>query len=226
MRLAITFFLTYLSLRGDTLKEILDRMDADAVQFKGVRANLTRIDYNLVFKDKTEETAVLTLMKEKKGVAALLEFSSPDPKQYLFRDTQLQEFLPKLNLINEYDLGKSAQAVNQFVTLGFGASGKELQKNYTVAHHGSEVLRIADKEIKVTRLELVPRSPDAVKMMKRIEFWIPEGKSYAVQLKIHQPSGDTNTAIYTSVQLNPPGLNEHSIELKTPKNVKHEKINN
>src|SRR5882724_4531412 len=99
MRLATTFFLALVCLRGDTLKEILDRMDTDAAQFRGAIAQLTRIEYSAVLKEKTEEKAVLTVVKGKKGISALLDFTSPDVRDVLFRDGQVQEYLPKLNQI-------------------------------------------------------------------------------------------------------------------------------
>ena len=225
MRLATTFLLALAYLRGETLQEILNRMDADAVHFVGVKADLKRSDYNPVFKESTEGAGSLTMMRHGKGVSALVEFTAPDVKQLLFRENQFHEYLPKLNLVNEYDMGKSAGAVNQFVTLGFGSTGKELQKNYAVTLRDPEALKIGDKDVKASKIELIPRSAEALNLVKKIEFWIPEGKSYAVQLKIYQKSGDTNTVIYTSVQVNPPGLTEHSIALKAPKNAKHEKIN-
>jgi len=223
MRLATTFFLALLCVRGDSLNDILSRMDIDAAKFHGVTAQLTRIDYVASIKDRSEEKASLTLMKKNKSVTALLDFTSPDVRDLLFRDGQVNEYLPKLNLVREYDLGKYSSVVNQFVMLGFGASGKELQKSYKIDLRGTEVLKIADKDIPVTKLELTPKAADALQYMKRIEFWIPDGASYAVQLKIYQPSGDTNTAIYSSVQVNPPGLT--TVELKTPKNAAHEKVN-
>ena len=225
MRFATTFILALTCLRADTLKEILARMDADSSKFLGVKAQLTRLEYVAVLKEETREKAALTIRKEKKGIAALLDYTSPDVKDVLFRNGQVQEFLPKVNLVNEYDLGKHTSVVNQFVTLGFGASGHDLLKDYKVEFKGPETVKVNDAEVKASKLELTPKSTEAQQYMKRIEYWIPEGKSYAVQLKIYQPSGDTNTAIYSAVEINPPTLNEHSVELKAPKNARHEKIN-
>lgn len=210
---------------GETLKEILDRMDADAVQFKGVTARLKRIEYIASIKDLSEEQATMTLVRTPKGIGALLDYAAPDKKAILFADNKVQEFLPKINTIRVTDLGKFSSVVSQFVQLGFGSSGKELSKNYIIQLAGPDSLKHPDGEIKTTRLELVPRSAEALKYMKRIEFWVPEGKSYAVQLKIHQPSGDTNTAIYSGVLINPPGLSEKALDLKAPKNAKREQIN-
>lgn len=226
MRLALTFFLALVCLRGDTLPEILARMDVEAAKFKGLTAKLHRIEYSAPpVEETTESDGDLTLMKHGKSVAALLDFlASKDPKQYLFRDNQYQEYLPKINTVNEFDLGKTSSVVNQFVTLAFG-SGKDLSRNYTITDRGADVLKIAGESVKTTKLELVPKSTQALEYMKRVEYWVPEGKSYAVQLKFYQPRGDTNTAIYSNVQVNPPTLTEHSVDLKAPKNAKHEKIN-
>ena len=227
MRLAITFMVLGVGLRADTLKEILDRMDVDSAAFKGLTAKVKRIEFNAPPLNETSEMeGEMTLYKGKKGISALVDFlATKDPKQFLFRDGQLYEYLPKLTLVNEYDLGKSTSIINQFVTLGFGSSGKELQKSYTVVLRGTETLKIADKEFKVSKLELTPKSGEALKMIRKIEFWIPEGKSYALKLKMYEPSGNTDTAIYSNLQINPATLNEHSVELKAPKNAKHEKIN-
>ena len=221
MRLATCFLLALVCLRGDTLDQILARMDADAANFHGVKAQLERVEYTASIKDTSRSKGQLTIFKPKKGMAALLEYTSPDPKQLQFKDGTALEYLPNINTINEYDMGKYSSVVNEFMMLGFGSSGQDLKKSYSINYVGPEMLG----DQKVTKLELKPKKAEALQYMNKIEFWILDGKSYAVQLKIYQPSGDWDTAIYTGVQLNPPGLNEHWVELKTLKNPKREKIN-
>jgi outer membrane lipoprotein-sorting protein len=221
MRIVTSFLLALVCLHGDTLSEIIARMDADAPAFRGVTAQLNRIEYTAAIKDTTVYKGEVTLLKQKRGVAALLTYASPDPRQLQFKEGTALEYLPNTNTINEYDIGKFSSVVNEFVTLGFGTSGQDLKKSYSVTLIGPETLN----DTKVTKLELVPRKPEALQYMKKIEMWVLDGKSYAVQLKIYQPSGDWDTATYSSVQINPPGLNEHSIDLKTKKNPKREKIN-
>jgi len=226
MRLVTCFLLALLSLRADSRNEILARMDADSKTFQSVKANLTQIEYTAAIKDRTEKKATLALVKTKKGgVAALVDYKSPDPEQFLFKDNKLQQYLPKVPVIQEYDLGKHSSVVNQFLMLAFGSSGQDLAKNYTIKQAVPEVLDEGVlKGVKATRLELIPKSPDALKYMQRIEFWVPEGKGYAVQLKIYAPSGDTNTAMYSAIELNPASLkDERSVELNAPKSVAHEK---
>ena len=229
MRLATCFFfLALLSLSGDTLPEILARMNADAPKFQGVTAQMTRTEYTAPpVDDTTTETGLLTMIKLKGNIVALLDIAAPDAKQYLFKDNHLQEFLPKISEIHEYDLGKDSGMVSQFVTLGFGGSGKDLEKNYTITmpQAAGEVLKIAGKDVKVTKLQLVPRAAKALEIITKIDFFVQDGTSYAVELKVYEPSKSTNTAIYSDVVVNPPELNEHSVELKGAKAAKKVKIN-
>ena len=130
-----------------------------------------------------------------------------------------------MNLVNIYDAGKYSKLANELISLGFGSSGKELEKTYEIKWIGSETIKTADTEVKTTKLELVPRSAEGRKRWNKIEFWIPETKAYAVQLKIYQDHGNTDTAIYSNVQINPPTLSEKSVELKLPKDAKKDYIN-
>jgi len=220
MRLVTCFFLALLCLRADTLPEIIDRMNAEALKFQGVKANLNQDEYTAAIKDHTPKTAVLAMVKKKNGggVTALLDYKTPDPEQFLFKDNSLQQYLPRVNLIQEYDLGKHSSVVNQFLMLAFGSSGKDLDKNYKITLIGPDPVG----GVKATKLELIPKSADALKYMNKIEFWIQDGKGYAVQLKIYSPSGDTNTATYSGIDINPASLNDHPIELNAPKNAVHE----
>jgi outer membrane lipoprotein-sorting protein len=227
MRLALSVFLAsaILPLQAETLPEILRRMDLDAEKFRGATANMKRIGYDANIKDTTEELAVMTLIRKKGAVQALLDFSAPDKKTYAFHGREVQEYMPKVNTVNIYDVGKYSKLVNELITLGFGASGKELEKTYAITLVGTESVKTADSEVRAAKLELVPRSAEGLKRWKRIEFWIPEGKSYAVKLKIYMDHGNTDTAIYSNVQINPPTLSEKSVELKLPKDTQKEYIN-
>lgn len=219
MRIATTFFLASLCLRADTIKEILDRMNADAAKFTGVTADLSRTEFSAPpINETVVSTGTMTLVKNKGGaISALINFATPDVKQYLFRGNTVQEYLPNPNVIQKYDLGKRSGLVSQFLTLGFGASGKELEKNYDISDGGADTVKIAGKDAKTRKLVLVPKSPEATEIIKKIDFWVPDGMSYAVQLKIYEPSKSTNTAVYSNIVMNPRGLSEHSVELKTAK---------
>src|SRR2546430_7912909 len=74
------------------------------------------------------------------------------PRSTLFPYTTLfRSYLPKLQTVEEYDLGKS---VEKYLALGFGASGKELKADYTLQELGADTVNGQ----KAMRLELDRKS--------------------------------------------------------------------
>ncbi len=207
------------SLRADTLPEILARMDQSAAAFKCMSAQMKRLDHTQVINDTSEERGSIALRRTSKGVEGLVDNTFPDKRTMSFSGKQFKFYLPKINTVQIYDVGKRRDQVDQFLVLGFGTSGKELQKAYAVKLAGSETIN----GIKATRLELIPKGADALELFQSLDLWIPEGGSHAIQQKVHLKGGDYKLMSYTDVKINPP-LTDASFDLKAPKNAKKEYI--
>lgn len=216
---ASLFVFTLLTLRADTLPEILTRMDQSATAFKCMSAQMKRIDHTQVINDTSEERGSIALRRTSKGVEGLVDNTFPDKRTMSFSGKQFKFYLPKINTIQIYDVGKRRDQVDQFLVLGFGTSGKELQKAYAVKLAGSETVN----GINATRIELIPKGADALELFQRLDLWIPEGGSHAIQQKVHLKGGDYKLMSYTDVKINPP-LTDASFDLKAPKNAKKEYI--
>lgn len=204
---------------AETLPDILTRLDTAAAAFKGMTAQIKRLDHTAVINDTSEERGAVALQKTPKGVRGLIENTFPDKKTMSFAGRQFQFYLPKINTIQIYDIGKRRDQVDQFLVLGFGTSGKELQKSYTVKLTGADTLN----GVKASKLDLVPKSAEALELFQRLELWIPEGGSHAIQQKVHLKGGDYKLMTYTDIKINPP-LTEASFDLKAPKNAKKEYV--
>jgi outer membrane lipoprotein-sorting protein len=126
----------------------------------------------------------------------------------------LQVYYPKTKRVEIYDLGKRGAQVDQFLLLGFGISGKELQKSYSIKATGTDT--IGGKP--ATKLELIPKSKDALEYLKKVELWIPPNQSYPVQEKIYKNSQDYILINYSDVRINP-GLTDKELELSVPPGV-------
>jgi outer membrane lipoprotein-sorting protein len=118
-----------------------------------------------------------------------------------------------LKTVQEIDLGKRTDLIDQFLLVGFGTSGQELQSNYTVKYVGEE--SIAGQ--KTHRLQLTPRK----EKVQAMELWIADSGGYPVQQKFVQPSGDYYLFTYQDVKLNPQ-LGDEAFKLKVPKGFKRE----
>lgn len=204
------------SLSAQTLEATLARMDRAAAGFRGISAQLEQVSHTAVIDDTVTESGVIVLYRPRpRDLRMLVEFTKPDERAVSFANRKVQIFYPKINTVQEYDLGKQSALVDQFLLLGFGSAGSELQKSYEVKHTGRETIDGAACD----RLELIPRDAEALKHVRRIEIWISEDTGQPVRQKIHQPSRDYREIRYSGLKLNPP-LNEDSVRLKLPRGVK------
>jgi outer membrane lipoprotein-sorting protein len=220
MRLLLQTFLYLVPLAafGATAEEVLAKLDEAAPKFNAMTADLTRVSYTAVIDDKSTESGTIVLKKHgPRDLQAMIDFTKPDPRKVAFRGRKAELFYPKLKTVQEYDLGKRTDLLDQFMLVGFGTTGRELKSNYSVRYGGEET--VGGK--KAHRLELVPSAADRQKTLKQLDLWIASDGWYPVQQKFLQPSGDYYLFTYENVKLNP-SLTDAELNLNLPKGVKRE----
>ena len=134
----------------------LKQLDQEAPSFHSLTADMERTKVTVVVNDKSTESGKIFVRRDDK---MRIEFNPPDEKTILRSGNELFMYNPKIKQVEEYDLGKHRALVDQFLLLGFGTSGTELQKGYLVTMLGEEEM---DKR-QVVKLELTPKSDDARK---------------------------------------------------------------
>lgn len=205
------------SVRATSTEVVLGKLDQAAPKFTGMTADLNRVSYTKVLDDKATEKGAVRLRKAGRELHVFIEFATPDPKIVAVRGRKAEMYLPKLKTVQEYDLGKQSDLVDQFLLVGFGTTGRELQANYSIKYAGEET--VAGQ--KAWKLELLPQSAKLKEKLRRLEIWIAENGAYPVQQMFLQPSGDYYLFTYSNVKLNP-ALTDEDLKLKLPKGVKRE----
>ena len=199
-----------------TVDDVLQRLDQSAPKFSGMTASLSRTTYTKVLDEKSVETGSMSLRKSGKDLQVLINLVKPDEKVVSFRGRKAEVYFPKLKTVQEYDLGKHGNLIDQFLLVGFG-SGRDLRASYTIKYAGEETI-VGQK---THHLELTPTVADVKDKLRRVDLWIADSGSYPVQQKFLQPSGDYYLVTYSDVRPNPP-LSEEALKLKLPKGVKRE----
>jgi outer membrane lipoprotein-sorting protein len=199
----------------DSLENVLARMDRGAASFKAFSANLRSVAHMAVINDDAVDTGRILLKRTKHGMDTLLEFTAPDRKTIALHENRAEIYVPNMQTIDEYDISRYKALLEQFLLIGFGTSGKELAVSYNMKVLGADT--VAGGE--ATRLELVPKSAEVLKNLKKLELWIPGSQVYPVQQKFYMPGGDYKLVTYTDVKMNP-SLSDSDLKLKVPKNVK------
>jgi outer membrane lipoprotein-sorting protein len=204
--------------KDDALVDTLARMDRAASAFKNMSANTRRVSHTAVINEDSIDSGAMWLKRSKpQEMRMLIELNEPDTKSVAFQGRKLEIYYPKIQTVQEYDVGKNRALLDQFLLLGFGTSGKELANAHGIKSLGPET--VAGQ--KTTRLELIPKSKEVLQHLKKVELWISDASGYPVQQKFYQPAGDYMLVTYTNLKINI-DLPDSALKLKLPKGVKRE----
>jgi outer membrane lipoprotein-sorting protein len=181
---------------GWTVQSILRQLDEQARDFRGLAADVERTKVTVVVNDRSTEDGTILV----RGDKMLLDMKTPDARTILRNGDNLYIYTPGLKRVEEYNLGKNRSLVDQFLLLGFGTGGKELEKGYLIAVLREE--KLDDK--KTIELELTPKSQQVRDQIAKIEIWLDEATWLPVQQQfVEAGSGDYSLVHYSKVVRNP-----------------------
>ena len=167
-----------------TIEGILGMMDKSAQDFRTLTADIEHIKYTAVVKDTSTETGHIFVRRDEK---MRIEIAKPDLRTILRTGDSLFVYNPKINRVEEFDLGKNRSMVDQYVLLGFGTKSDNIRKSYLVSVVGEEEL----DHKKTMVLELTPKSDQIRNQIIKIQMWIDEASWLPIQQKFFEAgSGD------------------------------------
>lgn len=202
---------------ASTAAQVLAQMDKEAPSFRGITASITRVKYTAILDDRSEEDGSIAIRRSGKNLESKILITKPNPRSVAFSGSKVEVFYPKINTVQEFDLGKNRGLLDQFLLLGFGGSGKDLAKAYTVTVKGSDTI----DGVATTHLVLSPKSAKVREILKSVELWVPEGKAQPIRQKFIEPSDDYMEVTYHDLKLNP-SLSAADLQLSLPPGVKRE----
>ena len=179
-----------------TVDSVLQMMGRSAQDFHSLSADVEHLKYTDVVKDTSVETGHFYVRRDEK---MRIEILKPDVRTILRTGDQLYVYTPKINRVEEYDLGKNRQMVDQYVLLGFGTKPDNIRKSYDVTVKGEEEV----DQKKTVLLELKPKSESVARQINKIHMWIDEASWLPVQQKFFETgSGDYFLFHYTNMRKN------------------------
>src|SRR5262245_45663460 len=180
-----------------TLESTLDRMDAGARDFRTLTASVEHLKYTDVVKDTSTESGQIWL--QKKDEKMRIEFAKPDQRTILRSGNSLAIYNPKMNRVEEYDLGKDRALVDQYVRLGFGTRSEDLKKGFEVKFAGEQEL---DGK-RTLLLELTPKTEQVRAQISKIHMWVDESAWLPIQQKFFEAgSSDYFIFHYSDIKKN------------------------
>jgi outer membrane lipoprotein-sorting protein len=199
-----------------TIEYVLNMMDHSAEDFKSLTAAIEHIKYTAVVKDTSTETGEIFVRKDQK---VRIDFQSPDPRTIIRNGDNLYIYTPKINRVEEYNIGKNRAVADQYLALGFGRRADDLRKNFTISLVGEEDL----DGHKAALIELVPHVEEMKKQVSKIQMWVDESSWMPVQQKFFEAGSDDYViSRYTKVMKNLK-LGDGKFKPDWPKGTKAEK---
>jgi outer membrane lipoprotein-sorting protein len=179
-----------------TLEGVLSELDSHAAGFHGLSADVERTKVTVVVNDRSSNPGTILVQGEK----MLLQMKPPDARTVLRTGDTLSVYTPGLKRVEEYNLGKNRALVDEFMLLGFGTLGKQLQESYQVSLAGEPALD--DK--KTVELALIPKSQGVKSQFSKIQIWYDPATWLPVQQEFYETgSGDYSIVRYSNVAKNP-----------------------
>ena len=201
---------------GGNLEAVLATMNQRSTGFKTAQGDFEFETYQKLVDEKdTQKGRIYFRKTTKNGVDAAFDIEGPAPKQVVYTDGKLRIFEKKINQVTERAVGKNKSDVEAFLSLGFGASGAELQRDYEVKLDGWETV----DGVQTAKLDLTPKNPRLLQTYNKIILWIDPEHDVLLKQQFFERSGDYRLAHYRNMKLNQK-VSEEVFHLKTNGNTK------
>jgi outer membrane lipoprotein-sorting protein len=196
-----------------TLNQVLAQLDRGASSFRTLSAHVERTKVTVVVNDRSTESGEFYVRRDGK---MRLDLTAPDTRTILRNGDSLFIFTPRIKQVDEYNLSKHRDLVDQFLLLGFGTSSHMLDKEFLITLQGEQT--IGDR--KTILLELTPKSEEVRNQISKIQLWIDEATWLPVQQKFFETgTQDYFIIAYSNVVRNAP-LNSDLFKPRWPKGTK------
>jgi outer membrane lipoprotein-sorting protein len=187
-----------------SLAQVLAQLDAAAAKFLSAQTDFAWDQYTAVVQESDIQTGTIYFERKKEVTLMTAELKQdngkPAPKTVVYDGGRVQLYEPTIKQLTIMKAGANKGQWESFLTLGFGGSGADLEKNWTVSLQGTEKI----DGVSVAKLDLVPKEQKVLDMFAHVTIWVDPVRSLSYKQVFYQPSGDKRTATYTNIRYNVP----------------------
>ena len=180
------------------LDEVLRKMDAASLKFQAAEAIFQWDLYEKVVKQTTTQNGTIYFKKDGTKTVMGARITSPTTRILEYRDGVLRLYDPGTDHLTVVTSKGNQAQMESFLTLGFGGSGKELVKAWTISDLGDEMI----DGVNTAKLDLVPKDPAVRSNCTHMTVWLDTARGISLKQSFYMPSGDYRTAVYTNVRYN------------------------
>ena len=199
------------------LDEVLRQMDAASLKFQAAEASFRWDLYERVVKQTTTQTGTIYFKKQGTITVMGAKIEQPAIKLIEFRNGLLRLYEPGTNHLTIIDATKNKAQLESFLTLGFGGSGKDLAKAWTISDLGDETI----DGVQTAKLDLVPKDPAVRNNCTHMTIWVDASRGISLKQSFYMPSEDYRTAVYADIKYNQK-VDEKPYQINTNSKTTHD----
>jgi outer membrane lipoprotein-sorting protein len=214
--LLITPIASFAQAKPGELDAVLHQMDQASAKFKSAQADFRQDMYERVVKETTTQNGTIYFLKNGSNLQMGAKIDPPAAKLIEYKNGSLQLFEPGADHLTLLSAGNNKTQYDNFLTLGFGGSGSDLAKGWTITDLGTESITDGTKMVPTTKLDLVSKDPDVRNMVTRITIWVDPTRAVSLKQQFFLPSEDQRTTYFTNIRYNQP-VDTKPFAIKTDK---------
>ena len=192
------------------LDEVLRQMDAASLKFQSAEATFQWDLYEKVVQQTTTQKGTIYFKKEAGKTVMGAKVTSPSIKILEYRNGILTLFDPGTDHETIITPKGNQAQMESFLTLGFGGSGKEMAKAWTISDLGDEVVN----GVQTAKLDLVPKDPAVRNNCTHMTIWVDPVRGVMLKQSFYMPSEDYRTAVFSDIKYNQ-GVDTKPYQIKT-----------
>jgi len=189
--------------RAQDLNSVLTKLDAAAQNFHSTSAH---VEWDTVQTDPIPDKDVMTGMAYYERTSKGFEMSAhltqhdgqPAANTYIISNGICE--LSETGKEKDAKPYPQASKYEDYLRLGFGASGHDLQEKWNIKYLGTEMIdgKSTDK------LELVAKDPNVRKNLLKVTVWLDTARAVSLQQKFDEADGTYRLCHYTDLVINEP----------------------
>jgi outer membrane lipoprotein-sorting protein len=191
--------------KPDRLKAVLAQMDAGSKTFRSAEASIQKQQFEKIVNDTTTESGTIYFLRNGISTQVGAKFDPPSEQTLEYKNGAVRLYSAGTNHIDQYSATGANQArFETYMTLGFGGSGSDLAKAWTITDQGTEKMSDGGRPVEVEKLDLVSKDASVRGNFTHITIWVDAARDLSLKQEFFTPSGDTQTTIYSNIRLNQP----------------------
>jgi outer membrane lipoprotein-sorting protein len=180
------------------LDEVLRQMDAASLKFQAAEATFRWDLYERVVKQTSTQTGTIYFKKQGATTVMGARVEQPSVKIIEFKNGVVRLYDPGTDHLTTIDATKNKAQFESFLTVGFGGSGKDLAKAWTISDLGDEMI----DGVQTAKLDLVAKDPAVRSNCTHMTLWVDPVRGVQLKQSLYLPSEDYRTAVYANIKYN------------------------